>query len=830
MRWPSLLLLLSALRDARFGLRLLKRSPAFGGTLVAVLVLGIGATTAMFSLVSSLLLRPLPYPHAEELTVLWTTQPLVDPSPTSFPDFRDWRAQGTTFTAMAAMEYDRANLSSSSEKPDTVPSANVTGDFFRVLGVSASRGRLLDLEDDRIDGPKVAVISTSLWKRRFASDPAVIGRSITLNAMQYTIVGVAQEGFRFAGPYSTGVDVWTPIAVSRRHYEAMSESRGSHSLHVVGRRRPGVSLEEAQAQMTSIARSLEARFPDENLNVGARVVDMHDELVGTSRRGIWILFGAVGLVFVIVCANVSNLLLARAASRRAEMAARAALGATRRRLIRQLITETLAVFVLAALLGTALARWLVTVFATGLVHSGGAFTIDIQVDAIALVFAVGIALVFGLGFGLVPAREAARVDPHAVLKESGSRDTGGGVGRRSQRFVRGSLVVAQVALAFALLVGGGLALNAFLKLANTPLGFDSNNVVVAKLDLPNAKYGSEEKQAIFFQDVLAHVASQPGVTSASATSALPMDGSNWNGSFRIEGRPSWSAGMRPLLERIVVAPGYFRTMGIPLRGRDFDANDLRQARRVMIISQSTAEKYFPGEDPIGKRIDWGIRTGEDEAKSEWREVIGVAGDVRQRGQAQPLSEQSYVPFTQMTIPWMTIVMKTDGRPQTEAALQAIPETILAIDPEQALSSRKTLDEVVRASVGPERFTTTLLGSFSAAALLLATLGIFGLVSYTTSQRTRELGIRIALGASPGRIISVVMQDGVRLLAIGLALGFVGALLVGRMIANNVSGAASFDAKLLAAITLVLGLTGMIACLLPALRAIRIPPAMALRYE
>jgi putative ABC transport system permease protein len=820
-------LLLTTLHDARFGLRLLKRSPAFGATLLAVLILGIGATTAMFSLVSSLLLRPLPYPHPEELTILWTTQLQADPSPASYPDFRDWRAQATTFSFMAAMEYDRANLSSASEKPDAVPSADVTGDFFHVLGASAARGRLLDLDDDRVDGPKVAVISSSLWRQRFASDPGIVGRTITLNAVQFTVVGVVQEGFRFAGPYSTGVDIWTPMAVSRRNYKEMAESRGSHSIHVIGRRRPGVSLQEAQAQMTSIAKSLEAQYPDENLHIGVRIVGLHDELVGTSRKGIWILFGAVALVFLVMCANVSNLLLARAASRRSEMAARAALGATRGRMIRQLITETLAAFFVAAVLGSVLAHWLVDLFAAGLVHSGGAFTINIKVDAVALGFAIGISLLCGLIFGLVPAREAARVDPHAVLKESGARDTGG----RSQRFVRGALVIAQVALAFALLVGGGLALRAFMRTASTPIGFEATNVVVAKVDLPAAKYASDEKQAAFFQTTLDRIAAQPSVVSVSATSALPMDGSNWNGSFRIEGKPPWPVGSRPWLERNVVAPGYFKTMGMPLlRGRDFDATDVRGGRRVMIISQAMAERYFPGEDPIGKRVDWGIRTGEDEAKSEWREVIGIVGDVRKRGQSREIPDESYVPFQQLTVPWMTFVVKTAGRPQTDAVFQSIPETILSVDPEQALFSRKTLDEVVAASLGPERFTTILLGSFAAAALLLATLGIFGLVSYTTNQRTRELGIRLALGSSPERIIGVVMRDGMRLLAIGLGLGLLGAFFVGRMIANNVSGATSFDVMIVIVIAAILGIAGTIASLLPALRAIRISPAMALRYE
>jgi putative ABC transport system permease protein len=821
--------------DVHFALRLLRRSPGFAVTLLGVLIVGIGATTAMFSLVTSLLLRPLPYTHPEQLTMVWATQPHVNPSPVSVADFLDWRSQsqGTTFETMAAVEYDAVSLSSEGEKPEHLPGANVSGDFFPMFGITPIRGRFFGVEDDRVGGPRVAVISASLWHKRFASDASIIGRTISLNAEPYTVIGIASEGFRFAGPYSNRCDVWTPLAVTHRNYAHDAvEERGSHFLHVMGRRKAGITLEQAQAHLTGIATSLAAKYPDSNLGVGIKALDLHDALAGSSRADVWVLFAAVGLVFLVVCANVANLLLARAASRRAEMAARAALGATRRRLIAQLVTETVVIFVLGALGGTLLSRWLVGLFADGVI-SGRSYTKeDVHVDVTSLAFAIGTALLCGLVFGLVPAAEASRVDPQAVLKDSGARAPIGS----SQRVVRGGLIIAQVALAFALLVGSGLALRAFAKVAATPPGFDPESVATASITLPAAKYGvangssfaatQDEKLVAFYNDAIARVAAQPGVTSVGANTSVPMSNSNWSGSFQIEGRPPWPPGARPVLERDVITPGYFKTMGIPiLRGRDFNESDVKGGRLVLIISQAAAEKFFPGEDPLGHRIDWGAH--DDDTKHMWCEIVGIAGDVRKHGLSRPLAVESYAPLAQHPLRWVTIVARTQ---HPDALLQEMPSIIAAVDSEQAVSSRRLMRDQVAATIGPQRFVTILLGAFAAVALLLATLGIFGLVSYTTSQRTRELGIRLALGSSPEGVIRVVMREGLLLLGIGLAVGLIGAVFVGRAMADRVSGAASFDPMVVGSILGILALAGTLASLLPALRAVRIPPAVALRYE
>lgn len=826
---PIMNLLDCLLTDVRFALRLLRRSPAFGATLIGVLVVGIGATTAMFSIVVSLLLRPLPYPHPEELTMVWATQPLVNPSPASVPDFQDWRAEGTTFASMAATEYMWFSLSSEASDggrimPEAISGANVSGEFFQTLGIGALHGRLLGPDDDRIGAPRVAVIGADLWHRRFASDPHVVGRTIALSGEPYTIIGIAPEGFRYSGPNSDRAEVWTSFTVGHKGLtDEASTDRGSHFIHVVGRRRPGISIEQAQAQLAGVAKSIAEKYPESNTNVGVRLVDLHDQLVSDSRETVWVLFIAIGLVFLIVCANVANLLLARAASRRAEMAARAALGATRGRLVAQVLTETAVVFVTAAIGGSVLAHGLVDTLASGILRGGGrgagAFTIDIRVDAYALGFAILTSLVCGIVFGLVPALEASRVSPHAVLKESAARTSI----TRSQRLVRGGLVIAQVALAFALLVGAGLSLRAFDKVASTPPGFDVDDLATARIELPAAKY-DDARAAVFVRDLIERVAAQPGVVAATANSTLPMCGSQMSSPFTIEGRPPWSSGARPHMDRNMVTPGYFRAMGIPLlRGRDFTAADTAGTRPVMILSQAAAERYFPGEDPLGHRIDLGDKGKE----ADWREIVGIVGDVRRRGLGRTISTENFVPHAQAPFGGMILAIRT---PRPEALLNELPGIVASLDPEQAVSAARLMRARVNASVGPQRFVASLLGAFAAAALILATLGLFGLVSYTTGQRTREIGIRVALGASPSGVVGVVMRDGLRLLAVGLVAGVVGAVFVGRALAGRVSGAAAFDPVVVASIFVILGLAGTLASLLPALRAVRIPPAAALRYE
>jgi putative ABC transport system permease protein len=813
----------SLLWDVRFAFRLIRRAPAFFATLLAVLVAGIGATTAMFSIVESLLLKPLPYPHPEQLTMVWREDPRVHHGPTSILNFLDWKQRATTFESMAAIDTISLSLSSEGAKPESVPSAQVSGDFFPLVGVQALRGRLLQPEDDRVGGARVAVVSASLWHRRFGSDPDLVGKTVVLSGEPYTVVGIAPEGFRLSSPHSSRTDVWTPLAVSLAGYaKDLQSGRGNSFLQVYGRRKAGVSLELAQSEMTSISEDLQREHPGSNAKKGVLLESLHDALVSTSRSGVWVLFAAVALVFVIVCSNVANLLLTRAQSRRAEMAARAAIGATSTRLARQVLTETVVVFLIGALGGAVAARWLVDLFASGIVDSAGAKTIDIRVDAVALLFCVVTCLVCGVVFGLVPALGIARVEPQTVLKESASRV---GVGR-SQRNVRSALVVAQVALACVLLVGSGLALRAFQRVASNSPGFDPGDLATAWISLPDVKYADDVRTAAFVRDAMEKIAAQPGVQGVTVNNSLPMGGSNWSSSFSIEGRPHWPRGDEPNLERNDVPPGYFATMGVPLlRGRDFTDADRADGRPVMIVSQATAERFFPGEDPVGHRIDWG--DSDDDDKPIWREIVGVVGDVRRNGLDRPVVAEGYTPYVQHPDHFFAVVART---PRANELLQALPGLIAEVDPLQAVRSRELMSEVVADTIYTQRHVALLLACFAAAALLLATLGVFGLVSYSTSQRRREIGIRMALGSTPEGVVGLVVNGGLRLVGAGLVLGLAGAVLLGRVLSARVPGVTAFDLAVYLAIPALLGLAGLLACLVPAWRAVRITPASALRYE
>ena len=810
------------LADARFSLRLLRRSPVFGLTLIGVLVAGIGATTAMFSLVMALLVRPLPFAHPEELTVLWESQPMIGATPVDLLDFNDWKARNTTFASMAVVEDNGFSIAGDGDVATSLAGATVSGEFFEMLGAHALRGRMLGPDDDRLGAPQVCVISARLWHDRFGSDPAMVGRTVTLDSRPWTVVGIAEESFAFAMPREGKVEVWAPLAAARKDYAKLLEPpfRGSHFLTAMGRRKPGVSLESAQTEMTSIAKSLATTYPETNTGIGVTLVDLRDDVVGPAKASVWLLFGAVAIVFFVMCANVANLLLARAATRRGEMAARAALGATPGRLAAQLVTETATIFLVAALGGAGVAHWLVGFFGRAVVTANGIAATNVAVDSWALAFAIVVALVCGIVFGLIPAVEAMRVSPQAVLKEASTRS----VARGGQKALRGGLVVVQVALAFALLASSGSALRAFQRVANAPLGYAPEDVATFSLWLPVTKYDDARAIALW-KALQQRLTAEPGVTSVSGSSSIPLGHSNSNSSFEIEGRPPWPAGSRPTIERQEILPGYFRTMGTTLlRGRDVTDADVGEGRPVIVINRRAAEKFFPSGEAIGHRLDV---EGGDDNKHNWREIVGVVDDMSHTDFKSPVVPESYSPAIQ-NAPLHLFFVVRGGR--TEALLHDVSRIVASLDPELAVSSRLAMTARVEESVASQRFAAVLLGAFAVAGLLLATLGIFGLVTYTTNQRTRELGIRLALGSPPSGILAVVMKESMRLLALGLGIGVVAALLLGQSLAERVRSAVAFEPLVLGIILVVLGFFGTLASLLPALRAIRIPPAVALRYE
>jgi putative ABC transport system permease protein len=810
--------------DARFALRLLRRSPGFTATLFVLLVGSIGATTAMFSVVESLLLAPLPYDHPEELVTLWATpvRSGAEPVYVSLPDFLDWEAQSRSFDGMAAMQEQSVTLTAPGAKPERLTGAVVTGDFFDLFRLRALRGRLLAREDDRSGGPRVTVISAALWHDRFTSDPGLVGRALRLDGQDFTVVGVAPEGFAYGVTGSGTVDVWVPLAVhSSRTYSDYLAHRGMRFMASIGRRRAGVSLSAAQAEMSVIAARLAAAYPDSNTLLDVGVRDLHDELVKTSRGGVLVLFAAIGLVFFVVCANVSSLLLARGAARRAEMAMRTALGATRGRLVAQLLTETLVVFLASALAGLVLARWMIRWLLSLLSLGESLESLGGKMDGVVFAACLVASLVFGLGSGLLPALLSSRVEPDVALKQSAAR---AGASRSHHR-VRGALVVTQVALAFALLVGAGLAVRAFAALNGTDPGFSVTDRVTAKLSLPASRYSDDAATRAFIHKLIDAAETQPGVVAAGVNVTLPFE-DILLGPFAIEGRPPFPEGDRPELARNMVTPHYFRAMGMPLlRGRTFDESDRTNGRPVVVVSRSMAERFFPDEDAIGKRISLG---DSDDGSEQWREIIGVVGNVRHRDLSAPPQDEVFELVDQVSgVTEFSLVVHSRRGNELAHELAAL---VQGIDSDQAISRARPLRDLVAASFRRQRSTTILLAFFAGAALLLATLGIFGLVSYSTVQRTRELGIRMALGSTPGAVVMLVMRSGLSLLGLGLTLGLVAALLVGGLLRSRLADVPSFDLTVYATVPLLLLTAGAVACLIPALRAVRIPPATALRYE
>ena len=812
------------LADARFALRLLRRTPGFAATLFFLLVGGIGATTAMFSVVESLILAPLPFEHPEQLETLrpgaiGESEPRYS---VSLPDLADWKAQSSAFVSMAGMAGQSFTLTAPGAKPERFAGEVVTGDFFEVFKLHAARGRLLGPEDDRRGGPRVVVISSAMWHDRFASNPAIVGAVERFNGDDYTVVGVAPEGFTFAGPQNGPASLWAPLAVSFGDYDAYVGQRGDRFMRIVGRRRDGVSHAAAQTELAAIGADIAKKAPDTNTGVDVRVRDLHDEMVKKARGGVLILFAAIGLVFLVVCANVANLLLTRGAARRSEVAIRAALGATRQRLVTQLLTETMVIFLVSALAGLVFARWLLDRLVSVLPLGGVARALGVKMDGAAFVACFVISLTFGLIFGLVPALVSSRVEPEVALKQSASRAGSS----RSHHLVRGALVVSQVALAFALLVGAGLALRAFTSLNNTNPGFVVDDRVTATVSLSNSRYPDDQATRGFIHRLLALVEAQPGVTSAAVNTSLPFGGSNSSSSFEIEGRGPFPPGSTEDIERNIVTRHYFATMGVPLlRGRDFTDADRDGGRPVIVVTRNMAERFFPDGDAVGHRIDWGESA---DGHKEWREIVGVVGNVHRFDLSSPPAPEAFELVEQWpgARDFSVVVHSSRGA----ELLHEMAGLVQQVDADEAVSHGSSLQELVADSLELQRSLTILLALFAGAALVLATLGVFGLVSYSTAQRTRELGIRMALGSTPEAVVGLVIRSGLSLLGLGLSVGLVAALVVGRILSSKLADIPAFDVTVYGAVPLILLATGVLACLVPALRAVRIPPAVALRYE
>lgn len=807
-------------QDLRYGIRMLLKAPSFSIVATIALALGIGANTAIFSVVNAVLLRPLPFPNADQLMMIWETDSKLGQvsGTASYPNFADWRDQNHVFERLSSY-YNNDFIMTGRGDSARLQGTVVTADLFPLLGVAPAIGRVfLPAEDKPNDRGPVVVLSQQLFQQRFNADPNVVGQSMVLNGRNYTIVGVMPSAFQFP-IQNEPVELWTTMSVDMEGKEPFTDSRGAHYLSVIGRLKPGVSKEQAQAELTSISARLEQQYPDKNLHRSSRIEPALEALVGDIRPALLILLGAVGCVLLIACANVANLSLARAMTRHKEMAIRAALGASRSRVVRQLLTESVLLSLAGGALGLVLAVWWSDLL-IALGKEDIPRALQVGLDWRVLGFTLAVSILTGVVFGLVPALHSSKTELTETLKEGGR---GSGEGARRNR-VRGLLVVGELAIAVVLLVGAGLLIQSLWRLRQVSPGFNPQNVLTFVIGLPEVKYPTA-KQAQFYKDLKTRMESIPGVTSASAVMPLPLSGDRYSISFETEGRPV-AKGDQPSADFFTIGLGYFKTMGIPqLAGRDFTEHDDRQAPGVIIVNQAFARKFFPNEDPIGKRIKPGIST--DEGKPVMREIVGVVADVKNRSLSTEVRPGYFVPSAQVPFDRMTIVVKSAGDPRS--LITSLQREVTSMDKELPTFNIKTMDDYLAASVAAPRFNTTLLSIFAAVALILTIVGLYGVMSYTVAQRTNEVGIRMALGAQTRDVLRLIVSQGFKLVLLGLVIGLVGAFALTRLISSLLFGVTTKDPLTFAAVAVLLALVALLACYLPARRASRVDPMEALRY-
>jgi predicted permease len=802
-------------QDLRYAIRTFLKSPAIAGVMVAVLALGIGANTAIFSLANALLLRPLPFPDADRLMVVWEDItwmgfPRNTPAPANY---LDWKRQNQVFEDIAALQFFNYNLTGEEGEPERVMAIGVTGSFFPVMGVRPLLGRALGPEDDRAGAPHVAVLGHGLWERRFAGDPKIVGRDIALNGEKYTVAGVMPSGFAFP---DREVEVYAPIGLTPFRWS----ERDSHYLQVIGRLKPGITVQRARGDMEAIARRLAHDHPESNTRIGVVVSPLREEYVLTVRTGILVLLAAVGCVLLIACANVANLLLARATARRREIAVRAALGAGRWRVVRQLLTESLLLALAGGVAGVALARCSFAVMEK-LVPAAMPNTAAVRLDWTALGFTVVVAALAGVLFGLAPAWGATRVDLNEALKQGGRTGTGSG-GKRSRDW----LVVGETALAVVLLTGAGLLVQTLARLRGVELGFRPEGVLTAATLLPPAHYAKNSDRLAFTRQVLARVRALPGVTGAGYVNALPLVVKGNTQGFTPEGHARPRVGEWRDANSRKVTPEYLQTMGVALkRGRYLRESDGEGAKPVAVINEVMARQFWTDEDALGRRFKFGPL----DSDNPWFEIVGIVAGVRQMGLDLAPRAEVYVPMAQaMTASPNSLVVRTSGDPIRLAA--SVRAQIRAVDPQQAVSKVRTMVDIVDEELGPRKLQMTLLGGLAGLALLLASIGIFGVLHFAVTQRFAEIGVRVALGAGPGDVARMVVGQGLRLAGIGVAIGVAGALAVTRLMSSMLFGVKASDPAAFAGAAAVLLAVAAVASWAPARRAARVDPVVALRSE
>jgi putative ABC transport system permease protein len=804
-------------QDIRYGLRMFLKNPGFTAIAVLALALGIGANSAIFSVVNALLLRPLPYQDPSQLVVIWENAahlgfPKNTPSPANF---LDWQKQSTLFETMAAFAERSFNLTGIGE-PERLDGRRVSANLFSLLGVKPIIGRTFVPDEDK-PGTKVALLNESLWKRRFGSDPNVVGRSLALNGESYTVVGVLPSSVRLPAFGNWRDQVWVPLAFPAEE----AASRGNHFLEVIARMKPGVSLQQARAEMETIAARLAQQYPDYNTRIGAVVNPLHEEIVGNMKPALLILLGAVAFVLLIACANVANLLLARAAARHKEIALRLALGADRRRLTKQLLVESVMLSLFGAGVGLALAFAGLRVL-TRFIPADVAHAEMITIDGKVMIFTLLVAVVTGLVFGLAPASQATHFNLNDTLKEGG-RDSG--AGPRGKR-LRSALVIAEVAVSFILLIGAGLLINSFMHLRNLDPGFRADHLLALNVDLSETKYPDNPRRVAFFDEVVRRVQALPGVRSVAVAGNLPFTYNGDSMPIGVEGVPDPPPDQHPDVVYRAIGPGYFSTMGIPLvRGRDFSEQDNLDTDLAVVVSEKTAKYYWPNADPIGKRLKNGSTTQE----GPWRTVVGVVKDVRQNDFIAEPKMQMYFTYRQLkSLMPNALVVRTAVDPLSLAT--SVRNAIWAVDKDQTVANVDSMEHIVAGAVARQRFSMLLLAIFAGIALVLAAVGIYGVMSYSVAQQTREIGIRMALGAQRGDVLKMTIKQGLRLVGFGLLIGLVVAFILTRVMASLLFGISATDPITFLTISLVLLAVAMLASYIPSVRAMRVDPMVALRYQ
>lgn len=794
------------MQDLRYAVRMLFKNRSFTIVALIVLTLGIGANSAIFSFVNAILLRSLPYGEPDRLVRIYSVSPgkEVRTFTSSYPDFLDWKNDNQVFEEMGAWARGSVTLTGT-DNPERFDTALITPGFFSVLGVTPERGRVFTPEEDHAGSNQVVVLSNGVWQRRFGSDPNIIGKPFQLEDVTYTIVGVMPADFNFLFP----VDFWMPMSLSG---QTSLEDRGRHFMSVLARLKRGVSLRQAQLDLQNIAARIEKGYPKTNQGWSNNAVMLYSELTGGIRSPLWMLFAAALLVLLIACSNVANLQLIRAASRSKEMAMRMAIGATRGRLLRQLLTESVVLAVIGGLLGLLLAIGGISLLKWSMPATRIPRLNEVGLDGSVVLFTVGISLLTGVIFGLSPAFRALRPDVNETLKEGGRNNTGGTSNR-----LRSLLVVSEIALALMLTIFAGLVIQTFKNLIAIDPGFKTENVVTMQLSLPASRYEGPPQIKDFYQRVLENIEAQPGVVAAGATNNLPLTGGGGYTKIYLEGQQDTKP--REVMTGIQIAtPDYFRAMGVSfLAGRDFTP----QEESVLIVNEASAKKFWPGENPLGKRVRF-------QPNADWTTVVGVVADMKSLGLTAEQKIEMFLPLGQDTFRSGFVIVRTNVG--TETMVPSLRAAVLAIDKNMAIFNIRTLEKLVSDSIAQPRFNMVLLGIFAGLALILASVGIYGVMSYSVTQRTQELGVRMALGAQRRDIFSLVLKQGIILALIGVGIGLAGAIGLSKVLASVLYGISATDPITFISVAVIIVAVALIACFFPARKATKVDPLTAMRYE